>query len=74
MVRVRNWSEINSGLRLTTKKMVFTQCIHIPSIHGKKSQTPFVAMTMVAFGSPAFRLYGIRDFLSLPYDKFGFRK
>ncbi len=30
-----------------------------------------MAITMVTFGSPAFRLYGIRDFLSLPYDRFG---
>jgi len=30
-----------------------------------------MAMTMATFGSPAFRLYGIRDFLSLPRDRFG---
>jgi hypothetical protein len=40
----------------------------------KKAALPFVAMTMVTFGSPAFLDQRIRDFLSLPYDRFGFSK
>ena len=39
--------------------------------HAKKSRTTFYDFNEVTFGSPAFRLYGIRDFLSLPYDRFG---
>jgi len=38
----------------------------------QKSRTTSVAMTMVIFGSPAFLDQRIRNFLSLPYDRFGF--
>jgi hypothetical protein len=31
-------------------------------------------MKMATLDSPAFRLCGIRDFLPLPSDRFGFRK
>ena len=42
-----------------------------PAFEAKKSRTTLYDFNEDIFGSPAFRLYGIRDLPPLPCDRFG---
>ena len=48
-------------------RLIIEKCL----ISAQKSRTTLYDFNEVIFGSPAFRLCGIRDFLSLLYNRFG---
>jgi hypothetical protein len=57
----------NAGLHIRLNTIAEISLFMIVSIVMIQNYTN---IPMITFGSPAFRLYGIRNFLSLPYNKF----